>query len=63
MALVLISSDQFNHEILSAFDISFEVRRIFLNILKAFDKVWHEGLIFKLRLNGIFGDMTFSKSL
>ena len=40
-----------NHEILSAFDIWLEVRGIFLDISKAFDKVWHEGLIFKLHKN------------
>ena len=41
-----------NHEILSAFDMGLEVRGIFLDISKAFDKVWHDGLIFKLRQNG-----------
>ena len=46
-----------NHEILSAFDMGFEVRGIFLDISKAFDKVWHDGLIFKLRQNGIRGEM------
>ena len=28
---------------------------MFLNISKAFDKVWHKGLIFKLKQNGISG--------
>ena len=26
---------------------------VFLDISKAFDKMWHEGLLFKLKCNGI----------
>ena len=34
-----------------------ETRAVFLDISKAFDKVWHEGLIFKLKCNGISGNL------
>ena len=46
-----------NHEIVSAFDIGLEVRGLFLDILKAFDKVRHAGLIYKLRQSGICGEL------
>ena len=45
------------HEIYKSFDESFEVRGVFLDISKAFDKVWHECLIFKLKQNGISGNL------
>ena len=47
------------HMIQSAFDCEppKEVRSIYLDISKAFDKVWHAGLIFKLKQNGIQGKM------
>ena len=45
------------HEIYSSFDEGLEVRSIFLNIAKAFDKVWHYGIIFKLTQNGISGNL------
>ena len=36
-------------EVCSSFDDGFEVRSVFLNISDAFDKVWHEWIIFKLK--------------
>ena len=33
------------------------MRGISLDLSKAFNKVWHEGLLLKLSLNGISGDM------
>ena len=46
-----------NHETLSALDMGLEVREIFLDISKAFDKTWHDGLIFMLCQNGICCEM------
>ena len=45
------------HKIYSAFE-KFplrETRAVFLDISKAFDKVWHDGLLFKLKSYGISG--------
>ena len=36
---------------------SLEVRAVFLDISKAFDKFWHHGLLFKLKQNGISGKL------
>ena len=45
------------HEIYQSFDDGFEVRGVFLDISKTFDKVWHNGLIYKLKQNGVAGDL------
>ena len=45
------------HQIHHALDNKNEVRSIFLDISKAFDKVWHCGLLFKLKQNGISGEL------
>ena len=45
------------HEVFQSFDEGFEVRSIFLDISKAFVKIWHKGLIFKLSQNGISGSL------
>ena len=37
------------HEIYQSFDEGFGVCSVFLDISKAFDKVWHDGIIFKLK--------------
>ena len=45
------------HEIHKNFDCGLEVRSVYLDMSKAFDKVWHAGLIFKLQQNGIEGKL------
>ena len=34
-----------------------ETRGVFLDISKTFDKIWHEGLLIKLKRNGISGNL------
>ena len=49
------------HEIYGSFDEGLEVRSVFLDILKGFDKVLHDGIIFKLTQNGISGNLLNEK--
>ena len=44
-------------EVYKAFDLnpSLEVRGLFLDLIKAFDEVWHDGLMYKLKRLGIWG--------
>ena len=43
------------HDIYKAFDAnpSLEVRGVFLDLPKVFDKTWHDGLLYKLKCMGI----------
>ena len=43
--------------IYKSFEEEFEVRRVFLDIQKAFDKFWHESLISKLKQTGISANL------
>ena len=45
------------HDIYQSLDDGLETRGVFLDISKTFDKVWHEGLLFKLKQNGISGNL------
>ena len=47
------------HNIYQSFDSSpsLEVRGVFLDISKAFDRVWHDGVLFKLRSNRVEGNL------
>ena len=46
-------------EIFEAFDCnpSLQVRSVFLDISKAFENVWHEGLLYKFKSMGISGEL------
>ena len=47
------------HKIFEAFDCNppFEVRSVFLDIFKAFNKAWRKGLLYKLKSVGIPGEL------
>ena len=47
------------HEIQTAFDNNptADVRGVFHHISKAFEKIWHAGLVFKLKSYGVEGEL------
>ena len=45
------------HQFCSAVDCQKEIRVVFLDIRKAFDKVWHKGILHKLSLCGVKGNL------
>ena len=45
------------HDIYQSFDDGLETRATFPDIPKAFDKVWHQDLLFKLKQNRISGNL------
>ena len=47
------------HQIIEAFDcnLALDVRSVYLYISKAFDRVWHDGLIYKLKRCGVSGQL------
>ena len=49
------------HTMFKAFDCNppLDVRSVYLDISKAFDRVWHDGLIYKLKRCGVSGQLLF----
>ena len=50
------------HRIFTSFDIGLDVKSVFLDIFKAFGKVWHKWLILKLKQIGISGELLHTLS-
>ena len=49
------------HKIYDALERGKEVRMVYLDISKAFDKVWHKGLLYKLESVGVRGGRTLCR--
>ena len=45
------------HDIYQSLDDDLETRAVYLDISKTFHKVWHKGILFKLKQNGISGNL------
>ena len=45
------------HQIVQSFDSKSHTCVVFCDISKAFDRLWHKGLIFKLKQKGIRGSL------
>ena len=45
------------HKMYESFDVYLDVRAVFLDISKAFDKVWRKGLLHKFKQNGISSNL------
>ena len=52
-----ISRQELYYDVYQSFDGNLEARAVFVGISKAFDKVWDEGLPYKLKQNGISGNL------
>ena len=48
---------ELQHKLVSSYDNNLTTILVFLDISKAFDKVWHAGLLYKLKKCGIYGSL------
>ena len=55
----ILQLSSISHEIYASFDFnpSLEVRGVFLDLSKAFDRAWPEELIYKIKCIGLKGDL------
>ena len=57
MILQMIHAWNIANEIYESCDNEFDIRVVFLDISKAFDNARHNGPIYKLKQNGVAGDL------